>query len=496
MSRILVAFLVSLPGVALAQAPCDATCDHVVDAGARELDGAGLDPGDVVCLRGGETPTLTIHDVHGSAAAPITIRACDAPLRLGGGSATNAMAIRTSSYLRVTGGDDHAIVIFGGASYVMGISVGSCTEHLEVDGVEASGLSYTPYRNLSEDDACPVRTGFSLHDWFIHDVGGEGMFFGANLGASPYRLVNVEVFHNRVERTGMQGIKIGTTVDDAHVFENVVIDAGTRDIAGEDTGITGGPTSWTIERNVVLRTSASCLFASGHDVHVIDNVLIGCGDAGMSTNGMAANRIRVLHNTFVGLGGNALNMWASMPMDSAFVNNLVVDLASGHALGIRDGDAWTVEGNLMLSTAEAGFATTIDIASATYEDVVPPPFLLSDASPAHDTGALAVSDEVPSDVVGTPRDATPDVGAYEIGAPPVDAGMSAPDAAVAADAGTQRDGGVSGDGGVLARDAATPTTPPAASAGGCSVGTRRSSTWLALTLAAVLAAMRRSRRAV
>ncbi len=456
--------LSSVGGRAAAQAACDAGCDRVIEPAERSIDGADVAPGEVVCVRGGETATLTIRDVHGSADAPVVIRACDAPLSIGGGGATNGIAVQRSSHLRITGGDERAIRIVGGPTYSVGVSVQSCTEHLEVDGLEVSGTSYTAYRNLSESDTCPVRTGFSLHHWFIHDVGGEGMFFGANLASSPYRLLNVEVYANRIERTGMQGIKIGTTVDDAYVHHNWVIEAGTRAIGGEDTGITGSASTFRIEQNIVLRPTRSCIFAGGPDLHVIDNLLIGCGDAAMSTNGSATTRTRVLHNTMVGMAGPALNMWASDPSDCAFANNLVVDLAEGRTLGIRDGERWRVTGNLMLTTDEAGFADVIDVVRADFAALDVAPFALAAGSVAIDAGSTDFADEVPSDILGEDRDAQPDVGAHEWRAPEPDAGAT-PDAGAAIDAAIDRDVGEP------APDAGGAAVPPASSAG-CAVSPR------------------------
>lgn len=482
--RLTILSMLLLPAVAAAQAPCDGSCDHVIDPASRLVDGEAIEPGDTVCIRGGTTASLAVRDVRGSAEAPVLIRACDAPLIVGGGGATNGISIQTSSHLRITGGDERSIRVIGGPSYSVGVAVNSCTEHLEVDGLEVSGTTYTAYRNLSESDACPVRTGFSLHHWFIHDVGGEGMFFGANLGSSPYRLVNVEVYANRVERTGMQGIKIGTTVDDAHVHHNWVIDAGTREISGEDTGITGSASHFVIERNIVLRSTRSCIFAGGPDLHVIDNLLLGCGDAAMSTNGSASTRTRVLHNTMVGMAGPALRMWASSPSDCAFANNLVVDLPAGHTLGISDGATWRVTGNLTVASADAGFATSVDPSVADFAALEVAPFALAASSMAIDAGSADFLGEVGHDILGVVRDASPDVGAHELGAPmpdggaPVDGGAALPDGGAApTDAGVPRDASRSDAG------------PPAAAS--CVAGRQRSHLgWMPLLLLARYAARR------
>jgi len=486
LSCVLVSLLgVVLPSIARGQAPCDASCDHVIEPASRFIDGAAIEPGDTVCIRGGTTQTLAIRDVRGSAAAPVLIRACDAPLIVGGGTSTNGISIQTSSYLRITGGAERSIRVVGGPTYSVGVTVNSCTEHLEVDGLEVSGTTYTAYRNLSESDACLVRTGFSLHHWFIHDVGGEGMFFGANLPSSPYRLVDVEVYANRVERTGMQGIKIGTTVDDAHVHHNWVIDAGTREIGGEDTGITGSASHFLIERNIILRSTRSCIFAGGPDLHVIDNLLLACGDAAMSTNGSAPTRTRILHNTMIGMNGAALNMWASGPTDCAFANNLVVDLPDGARVGITDGSTWRVAGNLTVSTAEAGFATTIDLLAADFASLDVAPFALAPGSMAIDAGSSDFRDEVSADILGIARDAAPDIGAHEWSAPMLDGGAVLDGGVVLGEDG----GGPASDAGV-ARDAAGSDAGPPSNGGGCSVGRGASPRWIFALLALALLARR------
>ncbi|MDQ3037732.1 MAG: right-handed parallel beta-helix repeat-containing protein, partial [Myxococcota bacterium] len=418
-----------LAAPASAQIACDSTaCDRVIDASERRVDGAADAAGSTLCVRASDTPigSLEIRDVSGTADAPVRVIPCGGVLRIGAGSSTDAISIVRSRHLQLSGGDETAIRIEGGDGYSMGIAVRGCTEHLELDHIEVTGTSYTALRNHVADDACVERSGFSVHHLYVHDVGGEGMFLGLNSGTSPNLLRDVEIYENRIERTGYQGIKVGTTVVNAIVRDNVVIEPGARDVGGEDTGITGSAREWRIEGNVVVRSRASCAFLSGGTIDLVNNVFVGCGGPGATFNG-APTRVRIAHNTFVRVGGEGVRWWGGSPTGSTFANNLFLDHPDA-GLGPTDAEIWTIAGNLETTIDDARIVDPVDPDAAGYADVATPPFSIGLDSPARDGGDSSLLDVVPTDILGRPRDATPDVGAFEAIVPLPDAGPASPDA--------------------------------------------------------------------
>ena len=66
-----------LPGEDASAAPCD--CDHVLGLDAQVVDGAalGVQPGQTVCVQGGQRPFLRLQKFKGADGQVIEIRNCD-----------------------------------------------------------------------------------------------------------------------------------------------------------------------------------------------------------------------------------------------------------------------------------------------------------------------------------------------------------------------------------------------------------------------------------
>lgn len=490
------AVLLACPALAAAQPACGApACDVVVEAaGAVVVDGAAVAAGATVCVRAGDAPiaSLTLRNVRGTAAAPITVTACGGTLRIGGGSARNAIVLTGSEHVRLTGGEARAIRVEGGAGYNRGVEIIGCSAHVELDHFEIAGTAHSGIRSHVPDDACRERAGFSIHHLHIHDVGGEGMFLGVNDLASPYLLRDVEVHDNRIERTGYQGIKMGTTLQDAYVHHNLVLEPGTAGRGGEDTGITGSARTFRIHHNVVARSPAGCIFASGERLEIAGNVVAGCVRGGVLVNG-APRELRILHNTVASVDGDGVVIWVSTPSPGfQLLNNLFVDIPTERGIGPRaSNDVWTVEGNLRVGSDDPGFVSVLDPVAATLEDLAPAPFAITRDSPAFDAGSAAASAWVALDIGGVARDERPDVGAHEVPTV-VDGGVE--------DAGMLEE---PGDAGVVDAGAADASAradagpgepePPAAGSvgGGCSAGGATPDAALALVLLALACRRRR-----
>ncbi|RYE89823.1 MAG: hypothetical protein EOO75_11160, partial [Myxococcales bacterium] len=256
----LAAAAVLLAGRLASAAPCDDSCDVVLHElpscqGATWcVSGEGVSPGATVCLDAAASPVkdLTVTGFAGTAEAPITVRSCGGTFRIEGGDSGQALLVRESQHVRLSGGEgaERGWRIQGAkpaSTYVMGVAFIGCSQGITLDHFEISGTSYTALRNHHDSPACPVRRGFVVRDNYLHDVGGEGMFLGINDDQSPYQLDDVVVADNLVVRPGYQGIKLGM-VQNGRIERNVVIEAGAAQTDGEDTGLALGP-----RMNLVVR---------------------------------------------------------------------------------------------------------------------------------------------------------------------------------------------------------------------------------------------------
>lgn len=399
---------------AMAQVACDASCTTVVDVPTQgAVEGGSVAPGTTVCLRtGGPLDGLQLNGFEGTDSEPITVRPCGSTLEVGTASSGSlGIEIHESEHLRLTGdGGSAAQAIHvkggssGGAAIVMGIGFSGCSSDVELDHLEVDGTSYTALRNHVEDPSCAVRSGFSVHDNWFHDLGGEGMFQAINDPTSPYHVADVSVRHNLIERAGYQGIKIGVTVDGCLVEGNVVVDSGFSHTAGEDTGLALGA-SCTVRANVVLRSSADLVFVRGEgNSYVFENNVFS-GSTPTMTFQEGIQDLLIAHNTMVGSSDRAIVLYGDAPAHARVINNLVV--AAQKPLDLQSGPALEIAGNVEAASVEAALFSNDATATIPYE--------LESTSPAVDVGVVA--DGVTTlDFAGRVRDATPDAGAEEFGA--------------------------------------------------------------------------------
>ena len=453
--RMLAVVAVLAAAVPVLAQPCDSTCDVVLHGAARKVVNAGS-PGQTICLDadGGTITDLSISNLVGTAAQPITVRSCDGTLTVTGGTGSTAVPIDTVTHLRLTNLNVRGSWPDAGSTYSVAVWVSGCSEDLELDHLDVSGTSYTAIRDpLDDHAACRVRRGYRIHHNFIHDLGGEGMFIGINSEAPANTLEDVEISHNQIERSGMQGIKTGNVVAGLSIHDNLILFAGHQHIASEDTGIPLGPREHgEVFNNVVFRPTSWCVHNNSLGVRVFNNLLIGCGDRGVVYGGIFTEprTIFVAHNTFVGPMEEGVTNWSQGPLTGVITNNLAVGFSAGKKLtGVTNSAEWHVGPGLTLADLDGGFESVLDAVNGTTATLAA--FRLTAGSPARHLGEALPT--VTLDAEGNLRDtAMPDLGAHEFGtAPPADAGRPAP-----ADAGTPpTDGGVSSDAGTETPDAGT-----------------------------------------
>ncbi|MCX5746046.1 MAG: right-handed parallel beta-helix repeat-containing protein [Proteobacteria bacterium] len=112
----------------------------------------------------------------------------------------------------------------------MGIAVSDATD-FELEYVEVARSGFAGIRLLN--DAAKLGTNrpmanVKVHDTYIHDTAGEGYYFGWT-GAPPSNLQpHLEIYNNRIVRTGNEALQIQDLGDGSHVHHNTFISGGLR----------------------------------------------------------------------------------------------------------------------------------------------------------------------------------------------------------------------------------------------------------------------------
>lgn len=110
----------------------------------------------------------------------------------------------------------------------MGLSIGNATD-FELEYLEITRSGFAGIRLLnSASDGTLAMANVKLHDNYVHDVDGEGIYLGWT-GAPPSNLLpGLEVFNNRFVRTGNEALQIQNLGDGTHVHHNTIVYGGMR----------------------------------------------------------------------------------------------------------------------------------------------------------------------------------------------------------------------------------------------------------------------------
>ncbi len=458
-------------------------------------------PGDTVCFRGGVYSSDEIRVTHsGTAEAPIVFVAFPAerPILDGEGEASELLVLEAgSSYLRLSG---FALRGFS----VWGIELSGRNSHIQLDHLDIEGGETSIRFTYGESAESPPSEGpveyITLEDSVIH--GSEYSAVDCTPGPCNHMVVRrVEIYDTGLSGEdfyGSDGLEFArgypVLVEDCYIHDNGGdgIDLNSRDREGNAAGV-------VVRRNLVVRNHLNGikLWAGGR---MENNVIWGQGNSAVWV-GTFPSTVEVVNNTI------AYNMWdtaysernwafvagypeemESPPVMLTLVNNLFAfnaDPTEGGPIGIYLGPGVTLqreEHNLFWSrddgeiTAEFVSGRDVDftraeIADGTWSshsgqgrgDVASDPLFaagwpetdlhLRAGSPAVDAGAADIAPT--DDVERRNRDAAPDLGAYESGAPapaPASAPAPAPTTAAAMPAPTSAPLSVAPSGGAIMVD--------------------------------------------
>lgn len=416
-------------------APCD--CDHVVEPDVGIADGSalGVQPGQSVCVRGGAREYLRLQKFVGAPDQPITIRNCEGVVDISNDDRGYGLTVDESRYVHVTGtGDEGATYGFraraskDGPDYsAMSVAVGNLSSDIELDHVEAyeagfAGIMWKtdPRCDLSANLDHFVMFDSRLHHNYVHDTGGEGLYFGSTgyggreytcdgqqVILYPHEHHGAQIHDNVFENTGWDGAQIGVTPVDCAFHHNTVRNVGLKGELYQQQGLQiGGASACDVFNNVLMDGPTNGVFVLGaDDTFVYNNLIVQFGDSGIYANDQELPldaRFRFAHNTIiVGTGMRGLTVFGAGLGPGYAFNNVIV---GPDALGVGgDVPDFTQTANVTAETVDGlGF---VDPANRDYH-------LLPDSS-LRDAG-VAPPDAVAVDLDEVPRsDGAPDVGAFE-----------------------------------------------------------------------------------
>ncbi len=104
-----------------------------------------------------------------------------------------------------------------------GMAIGSRASDFEVEFVEVREVGFAGMTIKTDDDGSATMRNVKIHDNYIHDTISEGFYIGSTQGhkKTQHRIEKMEIFNNRIIRTGTEAIQIGQLGGDIKVYNNV-----------------------------------------------------------------------------------------------------------------------------------------------------------------------------------------------------------------------------------------------------------------------------------
>lgn len=338
------------------------SCDHIIRGYLNDGIDMNIQPGDVVCFDSRETyERVKIQNIKGTKSDPVIIRNC-------GGQAFIPDGLRFAKsenfILSGDGAENERYGIKVSIHKSFFITFEDFTTDFEVFRVEVAGyapngigdnagfagmgIKTSPYQDcdLFSDSTRQawIMKNVSIHDNYIHDVGGEGLYIGHGFykgrtekGCSTktwsHSIQGLRVFNNLVENTGYDGIQIKNADKDCEVYNNVIRNYGTKNHNAHNEGliIADGVTGKVYNNLIDTGTGHGIMFQGMGNNDIFNNIVLNAGGDGFNgtkspTMGiyLPDSYVRILNNTIYNSGNHGFVCYHDQGSVKIVANNLVV----------------------------------------------------------------------------------------------------------------------------------------------------------------------------
>lgn len=440
---------------AIAQNPDNCGCHHrITQAGIyrpktfNTLSPFFIDvkPGQTICIDSGNYSQIRFFDFVGKPDSFITIRNhCKGQVTIGNRltSGGGALVIWNGKYLKISGSgtttDTYGIRIDSTGGGQPGMSIYGYSTDVEVERIEVKGASFSGIM-VKNDPNCDASTwrdnqvmrNMLIHDNYVHDGAGEGLYIGNSfwndgriltcegsaIQVFPHEIFGLKVYNNRIERTSAEGIQVGCAPD-ALIYNNSIDDCGRDPFAvyqnngAQIGGGSGGSFYNNTIRNSNLGTALMVVGLRGY-CKIYNNKFINSQNAAIYVNNangtIDGSTLDIMNNTIVNTNDDAIILSNEVNINT-LVNNVVIKSGGNRVFSMREAGANYTR--LVANTTAYNNVYYAQASSTIFADINS--YRLNSNSPLVNTGADLRSKGVHTDIEGNPRPISFafDIGAYE-----------------------------------------------------------------------------------
>ncbi|NMH88984.1 T9SS type A sorting domain-containing protein [Flavivirga algicola] len=330
-------------------------CDYVVTPESTAYNASAVNPGEKICIEGGHRKELRFDNVNGTKDNPIIISNCDTRVIIES-QANYGILFTKSKHFHLSGtGANDTYGIYIKRTNLMGINVTGLSSHFEINNIEISNTGFAGII-AKTDPSCEnkdlrsfVMEEVLLHDNYIHDVEGEGIYIGYSWYPSrevtcsgttttfyPHSVQNVDIHHNTITHTGWDGLQIGSGVANIKVHHNQIDMYGLEKRSAQDNGMqigAGTTGDWynnKITNGQGIGGNGIIDIGRGHST-IYNNIIINTKGNGIYTNDKghidSNSYYRAFNNTIVNTGSHGIHFSMAFTNNSnnLLANNIVVN---------------------------------------------------------------------------------------------------------------------------------------------------------------------------
>ncbi len=108
----------------------------------------------------------------------------------------------------------------------MGLAIGGGASDFELEYLEVTRSGFAGIRLLNSmaggvADPSQPMANVRVHDTYVHDTDSEGYYFGWTGNPPSYLFPNLQIYNNRIVRTGSETLQIQDLDEGAHIHHNV-----------------------------------------------------------------------------------------------------------------------------------------------------------------------------------------------------------------------------------------------------------------------------------
>ncbi len=337
-------------------------CDYtIIQSGSYSPNNITATAGNTVCIKAGNYTGLTFTDLTGTATQPIVFKNVGGLVNIQNTTTNlNGVAFLNCRYFKLTGTGDNTLMygikVAGTGAGGMGIKVDAKSSDCELDHIEVAGAGFAGIMAKTDPncDSTTWRGNFvmynvKIHDNYIHDVKGEGLYIGNSFAGNgmnvtcngvsrkvyPHTIVGLEVYNNQLERTGCEGIQYGCSTD-AKVHHNTMIDTGISpfDVFQANGIQIGEGSGGDCYNNTVVNARGTGLIILGFlgNQTIYNNLIINSGYNGIFADSRPSSipntYLRIVNNSIITSQSDAIKLY-SLIHTHVVANNLILAPATG-----------------------------------------------------------------------------------------------------------------------------------------------------------------------